>query len=569
MNVRPRQLPIVSRSAFTLIELMIAVALMLIMMISINQIFRTTGETVGAGNALSTIMRDRRAAFSAMADDFNSVTADGPCFIIRSSVVPAFLDANDKNSDTDWPTAGRVTGVQTITDANGATYTYPFASLSSRTHRADIVSFFARNFYKRQTGTDNTYGYFGTNTTHDAWIEYAHARLPIAASSTASIDYRDPGADYNPALPLTGTDPNLPSNNPNNYYARNWILGRKVVLLRDTYLPAGGETIMNHTLSNLNETPTTPAALQYPNITPLSIDGNWSSSRVYTSRFDLAGSTMEQFATTFANFLQYYPKSQWWRLADDYVIDPTYQLPDRTGGAEVPGNLKNADPKPSGYTPDTTLVYRFHCNPFVQKPLTAAQAALESTYFLGGCSQFAVEYAGDYVTQDALGNVTKSGADGTIDFVIPTLASGVPDKGVRKIRWYGLPRDTNGDGVIFGRTSTAPGNARGNNDLPDVIPLRDILAIVNAPPALFERYDANTSPTIASHNAIPMLSPRTDYGLSASGAAPAGGMAAGDTYTCAWQFATPKMIRIVMQLEDANGRIVNSTPFEFVFSIQP
>src|SRR4051812_2643221 len=111
MNPCPRQSSLAFRSAFTLIELMIAVALMLIMMISINQIFRTTGETVGAGNAISTVMRDRRAAFSAMADDFSSVTADGPCFIIRSSVVPAFMDANDKGSDTDWPTAGRVTGV--------------------------------------------------------------------------------------------------------------------------------------------------------------------------------------------------------------------------------------------------------------------------------------------------------------------------------------------------------------------------------------------------------------------------------------------------------------------------
>ena len=42
---------------------------------------------------------------------------------------------------------------------------------------------------------------------------------------------------------------------------------------------------------------------------------------------------------------------------------------------------------------------RFQCNPFVAGPLTSASMAKQSPYFVGHCSQFIVEYAGDFIAQ--------------------------------------------------------------------------------------------------------------------------------------------------------------------------
>jgi prepilin-type N-terminal cleavage/methylation domain-containing protein len=46
---------------FTLVEVMISVALVLILIIGINQAFKMVTDTVGAGQTLSAIVRDNRA----------------------------------------------------------------------------------------------------------------------------------------------------------------------------------------------------------------------------------------------------------------------------------------------------------------------------------------------------------------------------------------------------------------------------------------------------------------------------------------------------------------------------
>ena len=49
------------RRAFTLIEVMISIALVLILVLGINQVFKLTSDTVGAGQALASKARDYRA----------------------------------------------------------------------------------------------------------------------------------------------------------------------------------------------------------------------------------------------------------------------------------------------------------------------------------------------------------------------------------------------------------------------------------------------------------------------------------------------------------------------------
>ena len=104
-----------------------------------------------------------------------------------------------------------------------------------------------------------------------------------------------------------------------------------------------------------------------------------------------------------------------------------------------------------------------------------------SPYFLQHCSQFIVEYAGDYLTQDnttssTAGSITALGSDGVIDYYYDANKN-------KRIRWYGMPRSTTNNGHIMGvlgagtfPNRTIPvGTA---NDTPDVIPLRDYYAAI-------------------------------------------------------------------------------------------
>ena len=68
---------------------------------------------------------------------------------------------------------------------------------------------------------------------------------------------------------------------------------------------------------------------------------------------------------------------------------------------------------------------------------TSASLAEMAPYYLQHCSQFIVEYAGDYMQQDQYGNMTNLGPDGQIDFYLDA-------NGNKHIRWYGMPRSSTG-----------------------------------------------------------------------------------------------------------------------------
>src|SRR5687767_6660927 len=90
------------RRAFTLIELMISIALVLLLMIGINQVFKVTGEAIGTNQAVSTGVRDGRAVQNVMASDFAAWSAQSPGIIIRSERVSAFRNKADEAQDRDW-----------------------------------------------------------------------------------------------------------------------------------------------------------------------------------------------------------------------------------------------------------------------------------------------------------------------------------------------------------------------------------------------------------------------------------------------------------------------------------
>jgi len=192
-------------------------------------------------------------------------------------------------------------------------------------------------------------------------------------------------------------------------------------------------------------------------------------------------------------------------------------------------------------------------------------------FFVGNCTQFIVEYAGDYLNQDPVtgdlvhgpqnhktgaggsydpknndvadmidpadGSILTGNTDGQIDFYVDRTAGATATANwVHKIRWYGLPRDVNGDGKV---------------DINDVVPLADVLASYNV--------KVNNKFTTASwEKELPTA--QADYVNTPNSDA------VNFRYTCAWHNDAPPMIRILMKIDDPTGKLQDGQWYEYVFS---
>jgi hypothetical protein len=230
---------------------------------------------------------------------------------------------------------------------------------------------------------------------------------------------------------------------------------------------------------------------------------------------------------------------------------------------------------------------RFQCNPFVTKPLSSQTFSQQMPVLLQGCTQFIVEYAGDFITQDndptsltygkatdayfvpATGLVKSGGTDGVIDYVVYNQ-SPPPSNQTTQIRWYGMPRDVahlalasnpvagpGADGIIQGQNG-----ARLNNDMPDVVPLRDVLQSIPGFAGLHAPFEHTSGLSNPLDSGTLPLATKTDYMT---------GMNSTDTYTCAWgPFDTvkPSYIRITFTVDDPSGRLADGLTYQYVFKIQ-
>src|SRR5690242_1731294 len=155
--------------AFTLVEVMISLALVLFLIIGVNQVFKMTSDTVSAGQVMSGNVRDSRAAQTVLFNDLSgAVTQSPPAFIIASSRVSAFRNAADLAADRDFDpaaaAAARDAAIRTI-DLNGdngennpvtvGELISP-ATYNTRSHRTDRLGFFGRDIYHRQTANDGS-----------------------------------------------------------------------------------------------------------------------------------------------------------------------------------------------------------------------------------------------------------------------------------------------------------------------------------------------------------------------------------------------------------------------------
>src|SRR5580658_51970 len=69
------------RGGFTLVELMISIALVLVLMVGVNYVFTKAADAISAGQTTNTISRDSQSAQAVLFDDFNHVNKNPPCFI--------------------------------------------------------------------------------------------------------------------------------------------------------------------------------------------------------------------------------------------------------------------------------------------------------------------------------------------------------------------------------------------------------------------------------------------------------------------------------------------------------
>ncbi|HEX8914937.1 MAG TPA: hypothetical protein VF796_21470, partial [Humisphaera sp.] len=508
--------------------------------------FSLTSQAVGSGQALSEITRNARNAQSVIYGDLSAADVHRSGFIIiRGTSLPAFRNRADEDADLDYrntmaPDAAE-RAIRSLDLNKDGQETLPAellprTALSSRTHRLDSLALFVRANARRQTGNSNQYT--SDVSSGEQYVLYTHLRQPVDyknLNGNAAGEGRDPGPvhwdrqnfSYTTLTPSISTR----TTNPNNFYATQWILGRKAMILRE---PNTSNQILDATTGqpmvyfgrglNTNSTSRAPFSGDSGSTGSNTSGAINANETVQNSFYDLAGMGIDTFRTRY-----------------------------------MPGVLASATIAETWPDP---LLYRPTGFPAPSRPLTPLGAARTTPCFLPACTQFAVEFAGDYLNQDpATGAIlgyagqqnvpAEQQTDGKVDFCVDPVTK------ARTVRWYGFPRDTDGDGHIFTGTPIAGRT--------DTLPARDVVRSFDPSfngfafeKDLAQKFGAATLPDYAAEsNAFSLYgNTQTRYPRS---------------YVTAWSAQStsagaqpPRMIRIVFALDDPAGRIANEQTFEFV-----
>lgn len=489
MRGRNHNLGQVHHTGFTLVEVLLAIALVVLLLLGISQVFRLSGKTVGAGQTLSAQVRDERAFQAVLADDMRNVVWNSPLFLIDSRTSlnenpqSGWLSREDQTNDSD----GRV---QSIDGRPGEVLVPQYGR---RNHRADRLVFFAQGRYRRQTADDGAF--VSATTSNEACIYLGHLALPQRDAAGNISAYAGPFEG-----PLDAAD--------TGRYAADWVLGRFVAVLRDPasitegYITAGSAVLG-------------PLAGNSPS-------GASAATLLRHARYDLVGTTLDSFRQTLAGY---------------------------SGSGQE-------------------MLFRFECNPYVRRPMTSAALAKAAPYFIGHASQFVVEFAGDYIAQNNnrsdpdYGKAVLAGADGRIDYIVENRGGAT----VERIRWYGLPRDTNGDGIILGGyAKSAHGNwpqDRTCESLVDVVPVSDLLRILEDNDTVRASFEVQ----VGVNNVGTQLVGGSYLNAAAGQAVDTSGQSF--RYRAMWKNDSPQMLRILLRLDDPAGRLKEGHWVECVYSLR-
>ena len=227
--------PRTSRPAFTLLELMISVALALLMILGINEVFSLTSKTVGAGQSLTSAFQYDRSAQGVIAADFQQAApmSTTPGFIIESAYAFAFRNKADQLGDSD----GRA---DTMDLPAAASPSRPPSSGRAATG-LDRIGFFSRGFSSVRPAPARP---LSTPPSSPRPASPSPSPATRRGSSTATSTSPTTRQRQLKTFPGAGTPtcraaaPPRPRRarpaNPNNFYAAQWVLGRTVFLLAPT-----------------------------------------------------------------------------------------------------------------------------------------------------------------------------------------------------------------------------------------------------------------------------------------------------------------------------------------------
>jgi prepilin-type N-terminal cleavage/methylation domain-containing protein len=572
------------RHGFTFTEILIALALIVVLLIGVSQVFNVTGETISRSQAFSGAMRVQRAVQQTLATDILGVDPDAssngfvpmqvtngsvpsgsrqPFLIISNFRVPTFLNARDEREDIDRPQtndnfATRSDAVRSIDlDGNqsidGGPEYLSIYDLGLRNFRTDTITFFSRGQFSRQLSeTGNSPSQF---TSGEAMIHYGHLRLfngEIGSRFDSQV-YGAPG--------YTQTTSGRP--NRNNLYAEQFALGRVQMLLREPNAPTG---------------PSSLAVRDDSGRVPFFVRRSWDVPTNVTG----ANNNFTPFGITF---------SEVWGPASTPSQTPVVAVRDGPGNTQVHlgdmrtdvigVSLSTAEARMAARTAQTntwfgefsgvTHTSRFQADINPPRPFTASNLAQRHHVLAESATQFIVEFAGDFFVQNASGQIQGIVEPGVTDWVNPP--DGVdyrvdPDTARRSIRWYGMPRDENGDGIIGG--SLQPHFVR------DVLPVRDFAARAGVdfstprPSFPFERSLPTLVTDYASVRSEPGTSPDASSYVCAWGpyemADNAGVRPA--TYPNTFFAGVPSLVRITVEIRDPNNRLAEPVVQQYVFPLR-
>ena len=192
---------------------MISLAMVLILILGINFVFRSATDAVGAGQALNGINSDAQSAQPVLFDDLRNVSKNPPCFIIASQLVTQFLNSDDAKTSSD-PTviSPTTTAAKRRRQFNhrqrhikpDLTYSPPRSSQSRSPRRSPEI------LRPRQLPPPlrQRRHLYGSESSDDAYIEFGHAALPTndltAYYGPSSSRPTATTGVYNGAIPVTG-----------------------------------------------------------------------------------------------------------------------------------------------------------------------------------------------------------------------------------------------------------------------------------------------------------------------------------------------------------------------------
>lgn len=265
-----------ARAAFTLVEMMVAVGILIVVILGVGKIFGTVGRVTTVGEANSGILQGLPALERAMRDDLRSLSHDG-FMVIRNISVPNDVRGSTANLllDPDLPANARFRCDQILFFANGRGTTKAFAGTAAggeNNHQATVSRIYYGHAYQipaERIPAGKVLDAAGNDTsltgllTPWAYEQPGDTNLDLAPwPSGAAVS------------PINGTQPR----------PANWVVSRQAVLLADD---GGDPNYFYSTGSGINS-----AASIWPDPSA----GDWvpagSNARLRNGRVDIAATQM-------------------------------------------------------------------------------------------------------------------------------------------------------------------------------------------------------------------------------------------------------------------------------------